>query len=73
MKSSRVLCLVLLLALVAGSVPAAGAGEGPNLADLQVQRLAGLCRLWGTVKYFHPLSPTSPSIGTSPWSRPSQK
>ena len=54
MNAKRILGIVLLAALVAGAAPAEGPAEKPAAADLQVQRLAGLCRLWGTVKFFHP-------------------
>jgi C-terminal processing protease CtpA/Prc len=54
MNVKRVLRIPLLSALVAGVALAAGAGDAAKAVDPQVQRLSGLCRLWGTVKYFHP-------------------
>ncbi len=53
MKSrlSKLVCL-LLVALIAAPLMAA---EPPSTADsVRMARLAGLCKLWGAIKYFHP-------------------
>jgi C-terminal processing protease CtpA/Prc len=50
MKAKCVICLVLIWVVLAGAF--SRAEVRPD--DLQVKRLAGLCKLWGAVKYFHP-------------------
>lgn len=58
--SSCCLSLALLLAPAARAAAAQPAAEPPIVADHQplpgpaIERLAGLAKLWGKVKYFHP-------------------
>jgi hypothetical protein len=50
-KMSRCLALALLWV---GIGPVLLADEPPSLNEEQVQRLAKVCKVWGTVRYFHP-------------------
>jgi len=54
MKAKCAICLVLIWVVLAGAFLRADVRDTARPDDIQVKRLAGLCKLWGTVKYFHP-------------------
>lgn len=51
LRKSYLGLLAFLLVLVRPSIQCRSAS---NDETIRVKRLAALCRLWGTVKYFHP-------------------
>jgi hypothetical protein len=52
MKSKVIGAMCILLLTVAAAQAAA---QAPPTADsARIQRLAGLCKVWGAIKYFHP-------------------
>ncbi len=54
MKTRITVRMVLACIVLAGALSGASVPDPARSDDLQVKRLAGLCKLWGTVKYFHP-------------------
>ena len=54
MKARFAICSILIWVVLAGAFSRADVQDPARPDDLQVKRLAGLCKLWGTVKYFHP-------------------
>jgi C-terminal processing protease CtpA/Prc len=54
MKAKFAICLILIWVVLAGAFSRADVQDPARPDDLQIKRLAGLCKLWGTVKYFHP-------------------
>ena len=50
-----VLTTIIVLFLLAGFAAAQQtSGANPTKNDIRVERLAGLAKVWGTVKFFHP-------------------
>lgn len=54
MKARPAIALFITWLLFLGCANAAVIQEPDSSQDLRVQRLAGLCRLWGAIKFFHP-------------------
>jgi len=52
MQKKFLLSLLILVFFLAAIPQFAASGESSQ--DTTLERLSGLCRLWGTVKYFHP-------------------
>jgi hypothetical protein len=57
MKTHKVLALFLSCLILFPASPAQGQSQAPvstSAQDARVERLAGLAKVWGAVKYFHP-------------------
>src|SRR5215813_2476583 len=52
MNHQKILSLLLSLAILLSALCASASGQ--NKDDVRIARLAGLAKVWGTVKYFHP-------------------
>ena len=52
MNHQKILSLTLSVAVVLSAFCASASGQTQE--DARIARLAGLAKVWGTVKYFHP-------------------
>jgi hypothetical protein len=53
-QRSRVRRRAIVVCLLSSLILSNALGAEPVDEALRINRLAGLCRLWGFVKYFHP-------------------
>jgi hypothetical protein len=50
-KCFRLVCLLLIVLVCTQAIPS---GASDSSDSTRIARLAGICRLWGAIKYFHP-------------------
>ena len=51
---ARAICGILLLSAITSIVSYSQSSEHQELDPIRIERLAGLAKVWGAVKYFHP-------------------